>query len=312
MATLTATDEKPDPPDADFAIVIDFRKGEGSPTRVFSAVAEFIHAFEALDRMLVQSVDSNIESVMVLEDVEAGSLKIWLRNALRAADDQALKDMDWKPAVGKYLVRAKYIFLSWIEKDDAPKSLQDLRRDVHKLASETDVRHLPDYAPPDPAGLIDAAIKIQSAKDMLDPDDKVSFEHKDGSLEIDISVRLDPDQLADLATRETITMPPAPMILAVKKPDYLGISKWELRHGRRTISARIEDRSFLSDFQGRKIDVRPGDALRCKVSVVMKYGFDNELISESYVVTEVVEVLEDTYEQGDLFGDDAKGSPKEG
>ena len=47
--------------------------------------------------------------------------------------------------------------------------------------------------------------------------------------------------------------------------------------------------------------MRPGDALRCMVSIEMRYGFDNELISETYVVTEVMEVLEDNDDQGELF-----------
>ncbi|WP_299288267.1 hypothetical protein [uncultured Tateyamaria sp.] len=306
MANIKMTDQKPEPPqDADFAIIIDFKKGEGSPTRVFSAATDLIEAFQAIDKVLVRSVDNNISPVMMLEDVEVGSLKIWLRNALTSTDDQALKDLDWKPAVGKYLVRAKYMVMSWIDDDTTPRSLPDLRKDLQKLASETDVRRLPDYSPPDPSALVDAAQRIQTAKDILSPSDRAFLEAGDQRLEIDINVRLDPDQLADMATKETITMPPAQMILAVKKPDYLGASKWDFRLGKRPISARIEHNDFLAEFQGRRQDVRPGDALRCMVSVEMRYGFDNEMISEIYVITEVIEVLEDSYDQGDLFDGDS-------
>ena len=31
------------------------------------------------------------------------------------------------------------------------------------------------------------------------------------------------------------------MILAIKKPYYLGLSTWELRHGKKKILAKIED-----------------------------------------------------------------------
>ncbi len=303
-AKIETPEKKPDaPPDADFCLTIDFKKGEESPTRVFSAATELIHAFEALDKVLARSIDSSISPVMMLEDVEVGSLKIWLTNALRSTDDQALKELDWRPAVGKYLVKAKYIVLRWVDEDDAPRSLQDLRRDLRALATETDVRRLPDYAPPDPAGLIEVARQLQSAKKMLGKNDRIFFEGADGPVEVDLTVDIDPDQLAELATKETIKLPPAEMILAVKKPDYLGNSKWDLRHGRRSISVRMEHDKFVADFQGRKTDVRPGDALRCRVIVEMRYGFDNELISETYSVIEVIEVLEDLNDQDDLFGD---------
>lgn len=104
-----------------------------------------------------------------------------------------------------------------------------------------------------------------------------------------------------MATKEKISIPPVQMILAVKKPDYLGASKWDFRHGKRAISGRIDDGDFLTEFQGRKTNVRPGDALRCMVTIEMRYGFDNELISETLIVLEVLEVLEDLSVQGDLF-----------
>ena len=46
--------------------------------------------------------------------------------------------------------------------------------------------------------------------------------------------------------------------------------------------AKIKDGEWLAAFQGRKTDVRPGDALRCKARTEMAYGFDNELITERY------------------------------
>lgn len=290
MAVLTATDERPEPPDSEFAIIVDFKKGEGSPTRVFSAASAMVEAFERLDHSLVRSVDTSIRPQMVLEDVEVSSLKAWFRNVLRATDDQALKDMDWRPAVGKYLVRAKYMVLRWVDDEDPPKSLPDLRKELQDLAGETDVRHLPDYAPPDVRDLIDFASRVQKAKAQLGPEDRLRFESKeDGSLEV--VATLDVENLEDFATKDTFISAPAAMILAVKKPDYLGTSRWEVRHGGRTISAKIEDDSFLRRFQNRDIDVRPGDALNCMVRVERKYGFDNNLIGERHTIVSVTDVL---------------------
>ena len=78
MAEVTLTTRRPEEPVADFAFYIDFKKGEGSASRVFSATHEFIKACERLDRELVTSIDASIETVMVLEDIEARSLMRWL------------------------------------------------------------------------------------------------------------------------------------------------------------------------------------------------------------------------------------------
>lgn len=114
-ANVTLSSTPPTPPQADFAFSIDFERGVGSASRVFAATHDFIKACERLDKELVQAIDSSIETVMVLEDIEIGSIKTWLRNALTAADDDALKKLDWRPAVGKYLVAAKYAILRWID-----------------------------------------------------------------------------------------------------------------------------------------------------------------------------------------------------
>ncbi len=304
MAELTLTDKEPAAPRADFGFEIDFERGVGPASRVFTATRDFIKVCEALDRELVRSIDSSIETILVLEDIETGSIKTWLRNALVATEDDALKTLDWKPLVGKYLVRAKYAVIRWIDEDSAPRSLPALRRELQQIAQETDVRHLPDYTPPSPGALIEAIKGFQGVKDSLLPGDSAKLLSHDGDIPFDLTVQLDIEDIEAMAVARSITVPPAEMILPVKKPDYLGNSQWELRHGKRNISARLEDQVWLRRFQSRQEDVRPGDALRCILQIEYNYGFDNELVSERYTVLEVLEVLVNRVEFLDLPFDD--------
>ena len=105
MTTLTP----PNNLSADFAIQIDFQKGEENPSRVFKCMTELIERFQEIDKDLAGSIDVKIEPVMALEEIESGSITVWLRSALDAVEDSALKNLNWKPAVGKYLVKAKYL-----------------------------------------------------------------------------------------------------------------------------------------------------------------------------------------------------------
>jgi hypothetical protein len=62
--------------------------------------------------------------------------------------------LDWKKQIGKYLVRAKYLALKWLDSEDGPPKLEDLREQLRQIAIETDVRHLPDYPPIHEARLV--------------------------------------------------------------------------------------------------------------------------------------------------------------
>lgn len=300
MASVTLTDKEPRAPNADFGFEIDFQRGIGSASRVFTATRDFIKVCEALDDELVRSIHSNIETVLVLEDMESGSIKTWLRNALSATEDDALKTIDWKSLVGKYWVRSKYAVIRWIGNDSAPRSLSDLRRELQQIAQDTDVRHLPDYTPPSPGALVEAVKGFQGVKDSLLPGDKARLLSDEENIPFNLTITLNVEDIEAMAVVQSIEVPPAEMILPVKKPDYLGSSQWALRHGKRNILARIEDEAWLRRFQSRQEDVRPGDAIRCIGAIEYNYGFDNELVSERFTVSEVLEILVNRVEPPEL------------
>lgn len=305
MAKLTVTKRKPRPPKADFGFSINFKRGEGSASRVFLATHDFIRACERLDKELLASIDSSIQTVMVLEDIEAGSIKTWLRNNLRSTDDQSLKELDWKTLVGHYLVKAKYLVLEWIDDSEAPKDLPKLGQDIQQLASETNVRHLPDYSPVRPDALLAALTDFQKVKDHLVEGDSASVVSDSTVHEMDLKIRWDIEDIQALAIKETQIIDVPSMMFIVKKPDYIGTSKWDLRLGKKAISAKFEDEQWLNQFQSRDVDVRPGDALRCQVRIEMSYGHDNELIAERYFIAKVESVVENQY-QPRLFDESEK------
>jgi hypothetical protein len=134
----------------DFGIEIDFDRDSLDPARIFRAMSGLIDSFQQLDRSLAGSIDVSIQPVLMLEDIEAGSLKAWLRSALLSADDQALKSGEWKRIVGNYLVKAKYIVLRFLEDKQKLSDREDiarLQREIVAVAEETEVRWIPAYNP---------------------------------------------------------------------------------------------------------------------------------------------------------------------
>lgn len=296
-----STGGPPVPTDADFGIRIDFKKGEGNPQRVFQSAVAMIGAMQRLDHALCAAVDTSLEPLMVLEEIETGSLIIWLKNILHRIDDEALKTLEWKPIVGRYLVRSKYAYIRWANRADGERTIQALAGDIRKIAEETDVKQFPDYAPPSTIALADATKGIENAKAYLVDGDKISYVVPDQPpADFDLAVRWDEKDLERMLVKETVKAENMPMTLIVKKPDYLGKSKWDFRHGGKMISANVGDEEWLRKFQTRQIDVRPGDAIRCTVNVENHYGYDNELVSETFAITKVTQILENQIQQSEL------------
>jgi len=296
--------EPPMPPrDADFAFKIDFVKGAGEPRRVFDAASELIDAFELLDEALIQSVDSKIEPVLLLEDIESSSLKVWLKNVLKRTDDEALKTIDWRPLIGRYLVKSKYLVLRFLDEDGSESGkakIEHLKEGLRQLAQETDVRHLPDYAPIHDGKLVAGMDRVQSAKRELAPGDKLFIETEEQTYEVDLTSTWQPSESIPVENVKE-THSEGEIILTIRKPDFLGSSMWQFGHGKSTVSAKISDDGWLVDFHNRKIPLYSGDALRCKAKFTFVYDEAGNLIEQKTEITKVVEVIKGPGPQATMF-----------
>lgn len=278
--------------DFDFNIVIDFDKESPNPSRVFDSMSLLIKAFEQFDTDLVKHIDNSIDAVLILEDVEKGSLKTVLKNIIKGIPDEPLENGDIRGMIGHYLLKAKYVLLNKLEGKvtltDA-KEIEIIETDLLHAAKETGVDKFSSFVSPSRKVIIKNIDSINKSLEPLGEKDSVTYESSAGDATFNMELTIDYERMEELITNETIESE-STLILKVKKPDYLGDSKWGFKHGSATIYASISDKEWLMEFQNRKIDVRPQDSLVCKVKSVVKYDDQYEPISNSFEVTKVVKV----------------------
>lgn len=278
--------------DSNFSITIDFDKDSPNPSRIFESMSLLIKAFEQLDSDLVKHLDGKIEAVLLLEDVEKGSLKTLLSSLIRGIPDEALEDGSIKKLIGHYLLKAKYIILNKMEGkatvSDA-QEIEDIEILLGRAAEETGVVRLPTYVKPSRRVIIKHIDSINKSLLPLSPNDSAYYVSAYGKAGFNMDLTIDYDSMEDLITNETIVST-STMILKVKKPDYLGESQWTFKHGNSTVTAKISDAAWLGDFQNRRIDVRPQDSLVCQVQTTAKYDAQYELISNTFDIVSVIRV----------------------
>lgn len=277
----------------DFLLTVNFAAGVKNPQRIFSAASECISALQACDQMLLKSFPTSIQPVFVLEQVESGSLKMWLRQLLEAVEDDALKNMDWKPAVGKYLVKGKYFLLKSLEGKKGLPSQAELRKishGLHELAKESDALRLPAYSRVTEVSIADHARIISNALSRLEPGESISLDGDDGRAVIAAGFSVTDEDINKLLIEQTLENI-SELILMVRKPDFLGETKWDFRFNRRNLSVSIIDKDWLSSFQSGDIDIRPGDALRVLMKEKVAYDLNGEVVSEEREIVQVVSVI---------------------
>lgn len=286
-----------------FSITIDYDKNEGRPSRVFESMASIITAFEVLDKQLVKHLNNKIETVMLLEDIEKGSLRTVLANLIKAIPDQAIETLDYKRIIGHYLLKSKYIVLNALEGTTLltdGKEIDTIEYQLHKAAEETGVDQIPTYVPVTKKTIIKNIDTLNKATAALSENDSVKYEYGEKGASFNLLMKMDYDGLEDLITNEVYTNN-SRMVLKIRKPDYLGESKWSFRHGGKPLDAKITDTEWLFKFKNREIDVRPQDALVCEVVITAKYDHDNNLLGNSYEIVKVLSVRGANSSQIDMF-----------
>lgn len=288
-----------------FALKIGFEPGTQDPGRVFRAMNQLIDSVQDLDSLLARVVSADIESSLILEDIQSGSLISWFRQKVKLDDGTPYKNEDPESRVEEFLARSNREFFQIVAGDGAPnyEEIQELIESLNQMAQETDVLQLNGYGKVPIAEIVSRLKQISEALRNLDTGDSASYIGPDREeISLDIGFNIEETDIEDAVVAETITNRNE-MILKIKKPDYLGTSQWQFRHSTGSFLANIEDEEWLSKFQERGVDVRPGDSLRVLLENVVDYDSSGGVIREKKTVLKVHGVIrsgDDNQSQMDL------------
>lgn len=278
---------------SDFCIEIEFERGSPErPSRVFEAMAGLIQGMQALDVNLAQAIDACIRPELVLEEIEVGSIKSWLRNRILEVEDEALKKLDFKQIIGQYLVKAKYRILERLRDRDRldEQNVKQLQAELQQLAEETHVRKIPSYGVVRRRTLAEFWIKTSESTAVLGERDVARYISAPGQVVLPKGSVLSEEMREEILTQE-ISTTETELLLKIKKPDYLGQSRWLFHHEAHPIEASIEDKEWLAAFQNREVIVCPGDSLKARVKTEVRKGYDREDVSVRYYVSKVIDVI---------------------
>jgi len=244
-------------------------------------------AVAASYRALAGAAQVQLETVAVLEEVARRSLSLWLRaNVSGGLSADSAEGSDG--SLLKFLARGTLAIIAWMD-GSSTLQLSDLQQAIRVLAWGTSITTTAHPALPQSSDLVTAITAWQKAKAGLSVADRVRIVTANGSSELDVEKRIaDPKGL--LLARKLVNHS-TDMIFVVEMPDYQSTGQWQLKHGDTRTVAYCDPGTLLDRFYKRELDIRPGDALRCRVDFETSYGPDHEVLSERYRIVEILEVL---------------------
>ena len=275
-----------------FEIKLEFNKDTEEPSRLFRSFADLIDSIKELDTTLAKTINSSVSSKIYLDDIEKGSLigKLW--NHLVINDDNKLDDNKIsEETINEFIEESRSKSISFIESGKSEvRDLKELAKNIDEIAEQKGVKETFNYAEPNILDLAKNLNDINDAVSKLTDDEK--FIIKDSkSITEEISKGTDKINLEDVENALTTEEIKSENIVfyKIKRPDFLGDSQWEFKHGNKSLKVKILHEEWLEDFKQGKVIVVPGDSLKVKIKQSFKYNKNGYLISEK---TEIIEVLE--------------------
>jgi hypothetical protein len=292
----------------DSDVVIELAGNAATRRSLDLAPAEQVRAaIEASYRALAGSALVDFETAAVLEQVAKRSLSLWLRVHARGPSEGEGAGDAAEASLLKFLARGTLAIVAWM--DGSPThQLADLQQAIRVLAWGTSITTTAHPVLPSSSELVSAIAAWQKAKSALGAGDQVRIVTNNGSAELDVTKRIDDPRTLLLARK--LVNHSADMIFVVEMPDYHATGQWQLKHGDTRTTAIAESGTMLDNFYRRELDIRPGDALRCRVDLETSYGPDHEVLAERYRIIEIIEVLPAAKAETELSGGQPPAVPE--
>lgn len=274
---------------SEYSIHIEFDKNvKERPERVFEAMALFVQGFNEIQAELIKGHGESVEFEASLSKTREGSLiadiNRHVKEKIRSVSLRRLVD-------GIYFgVEDAVMHSGKIDSEgDVDRFIE--RAYSNEQAKNECYNHFTSHPEANKYKVAKGLKKIHDGKEKLAETDKVHIGVNDDFKPIckDLSF---PRSVEEIFREEKETFP-SKDVLIVRRPDYVGSSKWDfisLKRGDKPVSARILHEDWLNEWREHKKHVLPGDALQVMIKTT-KVICKNKTIRYEDVVTEIIETI---------------------
>lgn len=279
----------------EYNLRLEYKIGCKNPSNLFISMSKAIEAFKKADIMLARSINQVISTEQTLEELKLGSIFTRIRQVVEYNEDTFDSLETFEKPINNYFEKGKQAIIEEIEKKRDFSQISDIDNVISRIddiAEKTGIKKIVNYAEIPQNEAIDTIESIIEINENLGKDELVKYssdtitEETNITKEATISIKKIED-----SRKSQVIENEREVIFRIKKPDFIGESKWDFKHGTRTISAKIMDEAWIKDFHSKKVNVAPGDSFRALTNIIEHYDKYGNLLSDEYTILKINEII---------------------
>ncbi len=278
----------------DFQIHLEFQKDSRRPERVFQSMSNLTLALKHFDILLAGSINREIQSHILLSDIKGGSIRSFFSSILKNIDDDDLRNINLHRIIGKFLVMGKHKVLNETNRLEKIESINDvtaLIKIVENLKQEYEIYNSIRAKPISHRELLKILQEISNSIQYLDNKDSIVIIGEGQTTPFNKNFIITEEDIDTILTKKSDTVRDT-ISLMVKKPDYLGSSKWLCRSTEgQMMEIKILDKEWLGDFQKAQKILLPGDSIQAIVETRIDYDYQGNELNLDHSLIEVLDII---------------------
>jgi hypothetical protein len=290
--------------DTDFELNLLF-EGQKEPAAAFLQLSEAFQFLYYFDKWVLSALGESDAIEYSITNLEYSSIRSFIAQILRAVPDKAIEELDWKKMVGALLLKAKYRFLKYLEKNKEIGRRSDvdtITEGINKDIKESGLTALIIVTPINPFPLVNIYEEAIKTVNKLNHGEQVEYKSAYGNARITSGIGFDKLKMISELGEQILTNETTE-VLKVKKLDMLSNeARWDFKKDHHALNGvKISDQQWLNDFHARKFSLLPDDSLRVQLKTTYVQSPDPHFSRTSWEILKVMEIISPTESNNLLF-----------
>ena len=279
-----------------YQIEIEYKSSEHDLIKTFSALALFIEGDENFSNIFLRLLGEIETQKAIMTNIEFSSIKVFLRNVFRNTSDDQIREKGHRAFISQFLIEIKNYFLKILsEKSEIDHRIFDqVKPELIEIAKKNNIEQFIQLDNLSPTEFLDCIDYLIKPSKILANNQNIRIKCQGHEYIINKDINYNRSEIERSINVEEIYRDQEIRIL-VKKPDYIGQSKWDFYYDGVPINAKIMHSEWLKRFQNGSLSTHeiplPGDGLRVRATIARTKDRIGRTISTEYEINEVLEVI---------------------